>query len=82
MELTVNEQLFFENQQKKETLSLSSTLSDKVDALLGCGKIVSTIKCIKCGSHDVSYEHKQTRAIDEGMTTFFTCRSCKTRWKD
>ena len=37
--------------------------------------------CNKCGSDDIDWKTAQTRSADEGMTQFFTCRQCKTKWK-
>lgn len=42
---------------------------------------VSSLKCKKCGSSDVTWEQKQTRSADEAMTVFCTCSKCKQRWK-
>lgn len=37
--------------------------------------------CRKCRSKKCSYYQLQTRSADEPMTSFITCISCGTRWK-
>jgi len=37
--------------------------------------------CRKCKSKKCSYYQLQTRSADEPMTSFITCISCGTRWK-
>lgn len=38
-------------------------------------------RCRRCGGSDVSWEEKQVRSADEGMTVFCFCRTCRNRWK-
>jgi len=38
------------------------------------------MRCFKCGSNDLMVEMRQTRAADEGMTQFVTCRGCGAKW--
>jgi hypothetical protein len=38
------------------------------------------MRCRKCRSNDLLVETHQTRAADEGMTQFVTCRACGARW--
>jgi len=40
-----------------------------------------TFTCRKCRSKKCTYTQIQTRAADEGMTTFVSCLDCGTRWK-
>lgn len=39
------------------------------------------LRCRKCKSTDVGFNQKQTRAGDEGMTSFCRCNQCGTTWK-
>jgi DNA-directed RNA polymerase subunit M/transcription elongation factor TFIIS len=39
------------------------------------------LRCRKCKSTNVNFNQKQTRAGDEGMTSFCTCKSCGATWK-
>lgn len=41
----------------------------------------SLLNCRKCKSADLQFIQKQLRAADEPMTCFFTCNSCKHRWR-
>ena len=76
------EQMYFNKfQKRKQKNDICDQISLNVNTLLG-DSYTSLLSCIKCSSNDVSYEHKQTRAMDEGMTTFFTCRTCQTKWKE
>lgn len=38
------------------------------------------MRCRKCGSNDLLVETHQTRAADEGMTQFVTCKRCGAKW--
>lgn len=38
------------------------------------------MRCFKCGSIDLLVEMHQTRAADEGMTQFVTCKGCGHKW--
>lgn len=38
------------------------------------------VRCRKCGARDVDVVMRQTRAADEGMTAFVTCRACGHSW--
>lgn len=37
--------------------------------------------CVKCGQRKCIFSTAQTRASDEGMTTFVTCLHCGKNWK-
>ena len=43
----------------------------------------SMLRCGKCGGTDVSWDSKQLRSADEGMTIFVQCENakCRARWK-
>lgn len=41
----------------------------------------SLLNCRKCHSADLQFIQKQLRSADEPMTCFFTCNSCKHRWR-
>ncbi len=56
--------------QKVEEGSVSSLKNQK-----------AAIICSKCGSPNVNMQMKQTRSADEGMTLFFACIACNSRWK-
>ena len=38
-------------------------------------------ECPKCGHHEAYFWSKQTRAGDEGETSFFRCVKCKHTWR-
>jgi len=38
------------------------------------------MRCRRCGSNDLLVETHQTRAADEGMTQYVTCKRCGTKW--
>jgi len=40
-----------------------------------------TFTCRKCRSKKCTYTQAQTRAADEGITTYVCCLDCGTRWK-
>lgn len=40
----------------------------------------SSLKCRRCNSVDVSWEQKQTRSADEGMTVYCVCAKCGNKW--
>ena len=82
MELTEDERKFFNKQQEQMGVRNEMSLDSIVDNVLQIDKIESTVICLKCSSRDVSYEHRQTRSMDEGMTSFFTCRTCNATWKE
>jgi DNA-directed RNA polymerase subunit M/transcription elongation factor TFIIS len=42
----------------------------------------SSFVCRKCKSNMVIFVQKQIRSTDEGVTTIFTCTSCKNVWSD
>ena len=80
--LSAEEVLFFDTMlQTRDEKTPVQDLDAQVTEILG-KTVESLLSCIKCSSHDIVYEHKQTRSMDEGMTTFFTCRTCQTKWKD
>jgi DNA-directed RNA polymerase subunit M/transcription elongation factor TFIIS len=82
MNTTEEETSFFNTIVLSSSVVLSrKNISTCVDSIMGDAP-PSSLKCLKCSSSDISYEHKQTRSMDEGMTTFFLCRSCGKRWKE
>ena len=44
------------------------------------GDCESMVQCKRCKSSVIDMENRQIRAADEGMTTFFCCRLCGSRW--
>ena len=40
-----------------------------------------TIQCWNCGRRTVTYTEAQTRSADESATKYYTCLTCKKRWK-
>lgn len=38
------------------------------------------MRCRRCGSNDLLVETHQTRAADEGMTQYVTCKRCGAKW--
>lgn len=40
----------------------------------------NSLKCRRCGSHDVTWDVKQTRSSDESCTAFCVCAVCANRW--
>ncbi|MHA1613145.1 MAG: transcription factor S [Promethearchaeota archaeon] len=40
------------------------------------------VECPKCGNFEAFYEQYQTRSADEPATTFYSCTSCKHRWRE
>ena len=83
--LSDDELLFFKTQKEQ----LNDFVKDK-DNIINMKKVIARISsdttslltCPKCDGHNITYTHKQTRAIDEGMTTFFSCSECQFKWKD
>ena len=41
----------------------------------------TTQECPKCKHHEAYFWSKQTRAGDEGETSFFRCTKCKHTWR-
>ena len=39
------------------------------------------MRCQRCQSTSISWEAKQTRSADEGMSIFCACNNCKQRWR-
>lgn len=54
-------------------------LQEKYDAL-NDRQFQAIVRCRRCGSHEVSWEEKQTRSADEAATLFCVCTTCKHRW--
>lgn len=38
------------------------------------------VRCKRCGSSEVSWDEKQTRAADEAASLFCVCNTCHKRW--
>lgn len=56
-------------------------LQEKYDSLDACSsQYTSSLACRRCKSTDVSWEQKQTRSADEGMTVYCVCSACNHRW--
>ena len=54
-------------------------LQEKYD-MLNDKTFRATLKCMRCGSADITWEQKQTRSADEAMTIFCSCNKCNNRW--
>jgi DNA-directed RNA polymerase subunit M/transcription elongation factor TFIIS len=61
-----------------------ATVQDEIEAILAIFATAknTALRCPACHSTEVRYEHRQSRSMDEGMTTYFTCRTCTHPWKD
>jgi len=57
-------------------------LVDDTIERMGCDSS-SLLRCGRCGGTDVSWDSKQLRSADEGMTIFVQCehQACRARWK-
>lgn len=44
------------------------------------GMHTKNIRCKECGENNVYYVQLQTRSMDEGATTFYTCAECGKCW--
>ena len=57
-------------------------LVDDTIERMGCDSS-SLLRCGRCGGSDVSWDSKQLRSADEGMTIFVQCerQACRARWK-
>lgn len=58
-------------------------LEEEHDVFINSPPVVEdgVIVCPKCrGSKTISYQ-RQTRSVDEGMSTYSQCVDCKHRWK-
>ena len=42
---------------------------------------LDSMRCSFCNGNKITYRLLQTRAVDEGMTTFYVCGSCGKQWK-
>lgn len=60
-------------------LRFEQMLQEKYDAL-NDRTFEAIVRCRRCGSHEVSWDEKQTRSADEGATVFCVCTKCKNRW--
>ena len=65
----------FKEQQEiiMEENTFSSTPREIKEGILTCGK---------CKSREIFKELKQTRSLDEPMTTFAECSKCGYKWKE
>lgn len=59
----------------KQPLELSN---NDIDEILGISEenLSGLFRCPVCKSKDTTYEKKQTRSADEGMTTVIICNKC------
>ena len=44
-------------------------------------RAVAKETCPKCGNPEMEYFTMQLRSADEGQTIFYTCVSCRWKWK-
>ena len=76
--LTTEERLFMERTKA------ANTVLESVDVVatefLNYLSTVDSMKCRACGSQNIVYRLLQTRSADEGMSTFYVCRSCTVTW--
>ena len=84
MQHTAAELAFFSTYRPADRSALPPGVAKELQAIeaLLAATPNTTLWCTACGSGEVGYLHKQTRSMDEGMTTFFTCRACAHAWKD
>ena len=72
------EKLFFAKQEQQR----SRSEKDDVYSELMKKYTAKSLPCQRCHRCTVTFSHKQTRSVDEGMTSFFACTSCGFQWKD
>lgn len=68
-----------ETERRARADRFEQMLQEKYDAL-NDRQFQVIVRCRRCGSHEVSWEEKQTRSADEGATVFCVCTTCKMRW--
>ena len=77
-------QQLFHDFQRSQALHYANIISEnvsKVDKLQPTSNSVLKCKNKTCRSINLTWEQKQTRSADEGMSIFVMCTVCKTRWK-
>ncbi|RPF82517.1 MAG: hypothetical protein CBC65_000300 [Rhodothermaceae bacterium TMED105] len=68
-----------ENEANARKERFQKMLHEKYEAL-NDKTYEAIVKCLKCGSAEVSWEEKQVRSADEAATLFCVCTKCKHRW--
>ena len=75
--LNSEELRFFDNIQVPK----HAVVRNKSKEFLSYLETLDNIRCSFCDSNKITYRLLQTRAVDEGMTTFYVCGSCEKQWK-
>ena len=68
-----------ERESRDQRTRFEQILAEKYEAV-NRSSCRETLRCRRCGNHDVVVEQKQTRGADEAMTVFCTCTKCSNRW--
>ena len=70
-----------QQEESDRATAIIQMLKEKYDNVNSTDIKSTTLKCMNCGSADISWQQKQTRGADEAMTIFCTCMGCGMRWK-
>tara|TARA_Y100000741_G_C18212285_1_gene542203 strand:+ start:731 stop:1213 length:483 start_codon:yes stop_codon:yes gene_type:complete len=75
---TILEQI--SNTEHERKIIFEKMLQEKFDSINSSASYDSSLKCRRCNSIDVTWDQKQTRSADEGMTVYCLCANCNLRW--
>ena len=75
---TILEQI--SNTELERKIIFERMLQEKFDSINSSTSYDSSLKCRRCNSVDVTWDQKQTRSADEGMTVYCVCANCNLRW--
>ena len=82
--ITDNEEKFFTMMESSRTVRRKhrQKVTNDISEQTTFHKPFSDMKCKRCKQQDcLSYSYVQSRSMDEGQSTRFTCKLCGISWK-
>ena len=80
---THDELIFFQSTDEDDVVQTTTSpqIIQLIDALKARVKVSIQCRRPSCTSTSIIYRYIQTRSLDEGMTTIFTCADCEFTWR-